>query len=203
MLLDILFSIIIGYLLGSITFALVIGKVFFKTDVRNYGSKNLGGSNAGRVLGRKVGFCVMVLDVLKVIIAMFIASFFQNSDVTIILAGFAAGLGHCYPLYAGFKGGKAVAALYGFFLGMIWFGSCSYWLFFMPLIVFLVVLYLWKMISLASIVSAVCSTIYIFCTADSGLLMAVSVVFTILVIYRHRSNIGRILNKTENKISWM
>lgn len=203
MFIDICISVIIAYLIGSITFALVIGKVFFKTDVRNYGSKNLGGSNAGRVLGKKAGFCVMVLDVLKVIIAMWIASFFKNADVTIILAGLAAGIGHCFPIWANWKGGKAVAALYGFFIGMIWFGNCSCWLFFLPLIIFLVVLYIGKMISLASMISAACSTIYLCLVSDSTLLIIVSCLYTILVIWRHRSNIGRIRQGKENKITWM
>lgn len=203
MIIETVISIIIAYLIGAVNFALVIGKVFFKTDVRNYGSKNLGGSNAGRVLGKKAGFCVMVLDVAKVIIAMGIGFALSGQKDAIILAGLAAGLGHCYPVWAGFKGGKAVAALYGFFLGMIWFGGCSYLLFFLPLCVFLVVLYMGKMISLSSMISAACSTVYIGITADSALFIAVSFLYTALVIWRHRSNVERIRQGKENKITWM
>ena len=195
--------IIIAYLLGSIPFALVIGKVFYQTDVRNYGSKNLGGSNAGRVLGKKAGFCVMVLDVAKVIIAMWLASMGSADENTVILAGLAAGVGHCFPAWAKLKGGKAVAALYGFFLGMIWFGGCSYWLFFLPLIIFLTVLYIGKVISLASMISAVGSTVYLCIVSDSLLLIVVSCLYTILVVWRHRSNITRLMQGKENKITWM
>ncbi|MDE6195364.1 MAG: glycerol-3-phosphate acyltransferase, partial [Erysipelotrichaceae bacterium] len=93
----------IGYLLGSIPFALVIGKVFYKTDVREHGSGNLGGTNTGRVLGKKAGLMVIICDVLKVVLAVAIVSYFHKSAS--IWAGLAAAIGHCYPIFAGFKGG--------------------------------------------------------------------------------------------------
>ena len=111
MVVEVLASIAIGYLLGSIPFALVVGKVFYKKDIRNYGSGNLGGSNAGRVLGKKAGLSVMTLDILKVTLAIFIASFFQNREVSMVVAGVAAAIGHCFPIFAKFKGGKAVATM--------------------------------------------------------------------------------------------
>ena len=104
---EIAVSLLIGYLLGSIPFALVIGKVFYKKDIRNYGSKNLGGGNAGRVLGKKAGLAVMTMDILKVSFAIFLCSFMKNKDVTMVLAGLAAAIGHCFPLFARFKGGIA------------------------------------------------------------------------------------------------
>ena len=98
----------VGYLLGSIPFALIIGKVFFKTDIRNHGSGNLGGGNAGRVLGKGAGLSVMTLDILKVTLAIFIASLLHDSQEIMILAGLFAAVGHCFPVFARFKGGKAV-----------------------------------------------------------------------------------------------
>lgn len=200
---EIILSILIGYFLGSIPFALVIGKVFYKTDIRNYGSKNLGGGNAGRVLGKKAGLAVMTLDILKVTLAIFIASCFKNRDITMLIAGLSAAAGHCYPIFARFKGGKAVATMYGFLFGMALFGPYNLWIFFLPLIVFLIVLYIGKIIALASIGSAVVNTIYIYFVVGSMGLFVASLIFTIVIIYRHRSNLVRIINKEENKISWM
>ena len=149
MYIEIILSIIAGYLLGSVPFALVIGKLFYKTDIRNYGSKNLGGGNAGRVLGKRAGLTVMTLDILKVTLAILIAFWFEHRDITMIIAGLAAAIGHCYPVFARLKGGKAVATMYGFLFGMA------------------------------------------------------LLIFTVLIIYRHKKNIIRLIRGEENKITWM
>ena len=86
---------LLGYLLGSIPFALIIGKIFYHTDIRNHGSGNLGGTNAGRVLGKKAGIAVIVCDVLKVVLAVGIASFISPAAAT--WTGFMCCIGHCYP----------------------------------------------------------------------------------------------------------
>lgn len=203
MLVEILAAILIGYFLGSVPFALVIGKVFYHTDIRNHGSKNLGGGNAGRVLGKKAGLTVMTLDILKVTLAMFLTSLFMTNEATMILAGLCAAAGHCFPVFADFKGGKAVATMYGFLFGMVVINGYSIWIFFLPLIVFLVVLYIGKIIALASIVSAAVNTVYIFGATDSKALFAASLIFTVVIIVRHRKNIERMIKHEENKISWM
>lgn len=200
---QILLSALIGYLMGSVPFALVIGKVFYKTDVRNYGSGNLGGGNTGRVLGKKAGVAVMALDLLKVTLAVFITSHFRNPEVAMVAAGLSAALGHCFPVFARFKGGKAVATMYGFLFGLVLFADYSPWAFFLPLIVFLVVLYLWKIIALSSIFSAIVVTVYIAVTTDAVWTVAALCVFTVVIVVRHRKNIGRILRHEENKITWM
>lgn len=200
---DIIIAVIIGYLLGSIPFALVIGKLFFKTDVREHGSGNLGGSNAGRILGPKVGASVIILDVLKVTFAIFITSHFEYSEMASIWAGFAAAFGHCYPLFAGFKGGKAVATMFGFLLGISIFTFQDASMLLVPLVAFIIVLLLGKMVSLASIVAAITSSIYIFIDSPADSTRVASILLTILLIYRHRSNIQRILKGEENKVSWL
>ena len=126
MVIEILAAIATGYLIGSIPFALVVGKIFFNKDVRNYGSGNLGGSNAGRVLGKKAGLSVMALDLLKVTFAIFLASFLKNREIVMMAAGVAAAVGHCFPIFAKFKGGKAVATMYGFLFGMALIGGYSF-----------------------------------------------------------------------------
>ena len=199
----IMLCVIIGYFIGSIPFALVIGKLFYKTDVRQHGSGNLGGGNTGRVLGKKAGLAVMTLDLLKVSVVVLIAKLTGGGDLAIACGGLAAGIGHCFPVFAGFRGGKAVAALYGFLFGLFAFAGRSPLYFFFPLAVFLLVLYLTKIISLSSILSSIAVTAFIcFRPEASGIKTAVAI-FTILLIVRHRANISRMLRGTENKISWM
>lgn len=202
MYIDMLFAVMIGYLLGSVPFALVIGKVFYHTDVRTVGSKNLGGGNTGRVLGAKAGLAVMTLDILKVTLAVFIASCFQRGEPVMIVAGLAAAIGHCYPLFARFKGGKAVATMYGFLFGLILCGH-SVWIFLVPLVVFLIVLWLSKIVSLSSMVSAVAATAFVWATTGSWKIGAALVVFTVLIIVRHRKNIAKMVRGEENRIKWM
>lgn len=195
--------ILLGYLLGSLPFALIIGKLFYKTDVRNYGSGNLGGTNAGRVLGKKAGISVIACDVLKVVVAVGIVSYFDREAS--IWAGFAAAFGHCYPIFAEFRGGKAVATMFGFLLSTSIFTFQSAWYVIIPFLFFLVVLYLSKMVSLSSMMAALISSLYItYRQFDSSIeIIIASWLLTILVIYRHRSNIKKIADGTENKISWL
>ncbi|MBQ8639330.1 MAG: glycerol-3-phosphate 1-O-acyltransferase PlsY [Lachnospiraceae bacterium] len=203
MVIDITISLIAGYLLGSVPFALVIGKLFYHTDIRKHGSGNLGGGNAGRVLGKKAGLAVMTLDILKVVLAIGIASNLKHGETAAICSGLAAALGHCFPVFAGFKGGKAVATMYGFLFGMALFSNFTLWIFFLPLLVFLVVLYIWKIIALASISSAVFITGYFLVTGESVPMTAALFLFTVLILVRHRKNIGRMIRGEENRISWM
>lgn len=203
MVIEILAAIATGYLIGSIPFALVVGKFFFNTDVRNYGSGNLGGSNAGRVLGKKAGLLVMALDLLKVTFVIFLASFLKNREIVMVAAGVAAAVGHCFPIFAKFKGGKAVATMYGFLFGMALIGGYSFWIFFVPLLTFLAVLYITKIVALSSVFSAIVNTLFIYFVIGSKILFLGSLVFTIVMIIRHRANFERMLKHEENKISWM
>ena len=202
MYIEMLFAALIGYLLGSVPFALVIGKVFYHTDVRTVGRKNLGGGKTGRVLGAKAGLAVMTLDILKVSLAVRLASCFEDGELILIVAGLAAAIGHCYPLFARFKGGKAVATMYGFLFGLILCGH-SVWIFLVPLIVFMVVLWLSKIVSLSSMVSAVAATAFVWITTGSWRIGAALMVFTVLIIVRHRKNIAKMVRGEENRIKWM
>lgn len=198
--------ILAGYLLGSIPFALVIGKVFYKTDVRKHGSGNLGGTNTGRVLGKKAGIAVIVLDLLKVVLAVWLGTL--TSQAAGVLAGLACCVGHCYPVFAQFKGGKAVATMFGFLLSISIFVFHNGWYFFGPLAMFFVMLYLYKWVSLASISAAVCSTVQIFSMCWSAnpqmiLIMIGSLGLSLLVIFRHKSNIAKVRSGKEGKITWM
>lgn len=193
--------ILLGYLYGSIPFALVIGKVFYNTDVRESGSGNLGGTNAGRVLGKKAGISVIVLDALKAVIIFYLSSYLSlkfnlNPDIK-YLAGLACIFGHCYPIFAEFRGGKAVSTSLGYFL-------CIEPLYaVVAIVVFLLVLKISKYVSLSSISTALivlCITPFLAVSITARLCMLVAV---ILLVYRHKDNIKRIKNHTESKIQWM
>lgn len=197
---------VLGYILGSIPFALVIGKLFFKTDVRQYGSGNLGGTNAGRVLGKKVGALVIFLDGFKVLLAMGIASLVDPS--TAIWTGVCCCIGHCFPVFAKFKGGKAVASTFGFLLAtwLFIFHDPAYFL--VPLAMFFIILFLFKFVSLASITSVITSSLYIIGTTpvldvQHIFIIIASCFMSALVTYRHHGNIQKIKTGTENKISWL
>ncbi|MBP3891181.1 MAG: glycerol-3-phosphate 1-O-acyltransferase PlsY [Solobacterium sp.] len=201
-------AIVLSYLFGSIPWALIIGKVFYHKDIRKEGSGNLGASNAGRVLGKKVAVIVTVLDALKAFFSMLLAS--MLAPEAILFAGLACCVGHCFPLFANFKGGKAVATSYGFFLGIVtllthqWF-----WQFLFPILCFFLILYLTKMVSLSSICSLfmcfLASLILYFQKAPNvTLAQCLSIlVLWIFVTYRHKDNLKRIQQGTENKIKWM
>lgn len=193
--------ILLGYLYGSIPFALVIGKVFYNTDVRESGSGNLGGTNAGRALGKKAGISVIVLDALKAVIIFYLSSYLSlkfnlNPDIKYI-AGLACIFGHCYPIFAEFRGGKAVSTSLGYFL-------CIEPLYaVVAIVVFLLVLKISKYVSLSSISTALivlCITPFLAVSITAKLCMLVAV---ILLVYRHKDNIKRIKNHTESKIQWM
>lgn len=184
-----------AYLLGSIPSGLIVGKVGYGTDIREHGSGNLGGTNTFRTLGVKAGMIVTIADILKGTLA---ASLPILLDVPIspLYVGIAAVIGHMYPVFAKFRGGKAVATSGGVLL------------FYAPIMfitifgVFLLCLYLSKFVSLSSIVAGIYGVIYSLFTSDILLIIVISIL-TIFVIYRHRANIKRIMNKTEPKIKWM
>ena len=194
---------VLGYLIGSIPFALVIGKVFYNTDVRQYGSGNLGGGNTGRVLGKKAGLSTMALDLLKVTLVVLIAKLVVGTDTAMALGAWAAGIGHCFPLYAHFKGGKAVAAMYGYLFGLFVVAGRSPLYFFLPLVIFLIVIVVSRIISLSSIISAIAVTIYICLQPEVPAVKIVQVIFAVVIVVRHRANIVRMMNHNENTISWL
>lgn len=194
-------SCIAGYLLGSIPFALVIGKIFYHTDIRQFGSGNLGGTNAGRVLGKKAGVSVIALDALKAFIPVGITSLFSLEAS--IWCGLAVCVGHCYPCFANFKGGKAAASMFGFLLAIACFTTHNWLCFIIPLVAFFITLYLSKMVSLSSMVAAAASTLSLLLIQAPVSVLIASVLLDILIIYRHKANIERIRNHTESKVTWI
>lgn len=200
----IIIMLILSYLIGAFPSGYVIGKLFFKKDIRQFGSGNTGATNSFRVLGKPAGFLVTFLDIFKGFIVVFfplwlpvsaegsISSFFTNG----LIVGAFAILGHVYPVYLGFKGGKAVATSAGVILGM------NPILLIILAVIFFVILKLTKYVSLSSIIASICCLIGAILIRDT-ILFVVSIGVVILLIVRHRSNIVRIFKGEEPKIKWM
>ncbi|MFT7613382.1 MAG: glycerol-3-phosphate acyltransferase PlsY [Parvicellaceae bacterium] len=200
-----LVALIVAYLFGSIPSAVWVGRLFFGVDVREHGSKNAGATNTFRVLGKKAGFPVLIMDILKGWGAVVLFSAFcgfengTNQYVNFQLAiGMAAVFGHIYPIYVRFKGGKGVATLLGIIFAIhpeaagIAFG------------IFLITFLISKYVSLGAIVAAIVfpfAIIFIFKSQDTPSLIYFSIVMSLLVIYTHRANIDRLLKKEENKMN--
>lgn len=198
----IVIAVVLGYFVGSIPWALIIGQVFYHKDIREYGSGNLGGTNAGRVLGKKVGMAVIVLDALKGLFLMLIVNLIYHPATPFV--GLAVIIGHSFPIFADFKGGKGVASAFGYLLGLaiLGFGDV-FFTFIYPLLFFILVLAMFKMVSLASMVALSLAAIISFLTnpnLEVSILLAIQAIF---VIIRHIPNIKRIINHNERKISWI
>ena len=194
----------LSYLIGAFPSGLVIGKLFFKKDIRQYGSGNTGATNSFRVLGRPAGFIVTFLDIFKGFITVFfplwfpvhadgiISTFFTNG----LIVGLFAILGHVYPIYLKFNGGKAVATSAGVVLGV------NPLLLLVLAIIFFGILKIFKYVSLSSIIAAICSVIGSVIIHDY-ILLGMSALVSIILIFRHRTNIVRIFKGEEPKIKWM
>ena len=195
-------ALLCAYLIGSIPSALWVGKLFYQTDIREHGSGNLGGTNTFRVLGKKAGTIVTLMDIFKGTAATLLVLLPVFNEVTIhaLILGAIAVVGHMFPIFAGFRGGKAVATSAGVILGYSWP------LFFILLAVFLISLKLTKMVSLSSIIISVAAFIY----ALINLILNGEYIFFIMItilamfiIFRHRDNIKRIKAGTEPKVTWI
>lgn len=221
-LLILIICIIVGYLFGAIPNGVIISKVFFHIDVRDYGSHNSGGTNSGRVMGKKVGLIVIILDMAKLIIP-FLASFYiltltdlkyycfaEMPEICYYSLALAAVIGHCFPIYIDFKGGKAVACTVGTVCATSYIGLFAF------AASFFTTLKVKKHVSLASIIAAfvVCLVSFLVFVPVVGeyvvypgmahnftypiLMTAEFIVLTI----RHRKNIKRLQNGEEATITW-
>jgi len=195
--------ILAAYLLGSIPSALIISKIYFGIDIRDYGSGNMGATNTFRVLGPRYGTIVMIMDMAKGALAvglyLLIPHYLHDEwDRTNLMIGLgtAAVLGHIFPIFAGFKGGKGVATLFGMVLAMqpIIAAACVG--------VFLLVLFLTRYVSLSSILAAVMLPISVLWIWNEHeiLYRAFALLVAVLVIIMHQKNIIRLLRGIENRM---
>ena len=200
---------IIAYLLGSIPTAIWISKLLYKKDIRNYGSGNAGSTNMYRVFGFKAGFITQIVDIAKGFIATKLPIWFWN-DITqehktyILLAhGIIAVIGHVYPVFAKFKGGKGINTLLGMMLAIEPIASL------VGVIVFIIVLLISKYVSLASMTAVLSFPIYLLFSHYflgkplDKVMLVVGIFLWLGVMYTHRSNIKRLLQGTENKATFL
>ncbi|MGY3725596.1 glycerol-3-phosphate 1-O-acyltransferase PlsY [Granulicatella balaenopterae] len=188
----------IAYILGSIPSGVWVGKYFYKKDIREYGSGNMGTTNTFRVLGKKAGILVLCMDILKGYIPMIVAQHVLHVTPSLVLyTGLFAILGHVYPVFANFRGGKAVATITGVML------AYQPALTLCCMLAFLITLLLSRMVSLSSIISVLVGVAISFTTNDLTLKI-VALIAASFIIIRHRTNIKRIMDGTENKVrfSW-
>lgn len=188
------FLALFGYLLGSVPTGLLLAKLFSKVDPRKVGSKNIGATNIFRTVGKGLGILTLVGDVLKGMIPIGIAIQLNVSDLWLAGIGLSTFLGHIFPIFLGLRGGKGVATALGVYLVV------SPIAVFIEFLLFAGLVWKWRYISLGSITCALTIPVFIaFFRSDSQAYFILSVIIAALILYRHRENIVRLLQGTENK----
>jgi len=190
-------AVLASYVLGSIPFALMVARAK-GIDLRAHGSGNLGATNAIRVLGPGLGVPVLLADIAKglVSVTVFPVLFGATSESTPLLCGAAAILGHIYSVFLRFRGGKGVAAAAGAFLGL---APAALGI---ALAVFVIVLLVSRIVSLASLIAALVLPFALWGTGAPRTLLVAGAALTLLVVIRHRTNLGRLRSGTESRISF-
>lgn len=193
---------LLAYLLGSIPFSVIAGKMLKGIDVREYGSGNAGATNTFRVLGKKAGIPVLILDVFKGFLAVdlvFFTDYVPTTEIFINLQlafGIAAVLGHVFPIWAGFRGGKGVATLLGFMIGV--FPEAAL----ISIVVFVITLVFSKYVSLSSIFAGLFFPFGVYYLSDNIVptMMIFAIFVPVLLIATHQRNIERLVRGDENKV---
>lgn len=185
-----------AYLVGSIPNAIIVGKLWKGIDVRQHGSGNIGATNVFRVLGAGPGAVVLFLDALKGVIGVYFGMLWLHTGWGLVFGGIVAIIGHNWPVWLKFKGGRGVATG----LGVITMLVPKITL--IVLSVFILVVYFTKYVSLGSIVAAVLVPLLMLGFGEQLPILVFGIVGSIFILIRHRANIGRLLNGTELKISW-
>jgi glycerol-3-phosphate acyltransferase PlsY len=194
MLLSSLLILALGYLLGSIPNGYLAGRWLKGIDLRQCGSGSTGATNVLRSVGKGPALVVFLLDVGKGALAVLLAKSFGLNDWVQVLAGLAALAGHIWPVWLGWRGGKAVATGLGMFLGLAWaVGLACFGL-------FMAVISLSRIVSLSSVIAAIGLPVLMVISGSSSAYVVVSLVASVLVLWRHRSNIERLIAGTEPRI---
>jgi glycerol-3-phosphate acyltransferase PlsY len=188
-----LFLTLCAYLLGSVPTGLLLARAFGGVDIRTKGSGNIGATNVYRTLGRTVGILTLAGDCLKGMIPVLAAKALELPDIWIAAVGVAAFFGHIFPVFLGFKGGKGVATALGVFLAASPLAVLA------ALGVFIIVLVLWRFVSLASITAAAFMPALTALIDKKPMIVGMSMCIAAIVILKHRDNIKRLRNGTENK----
>lgn len=187
-------AILVAYLLGSISSAVLVGRLLGTADPRTQGSGNPGATNMLRIGGKKAGAMTLVGDMLKGLIAVLIArTIGAGADVQALAAG-AAFLGHLFPVFFGFRGGKGVATALGALLGLQWSVGL------LVIATWLAMAALFRYSSLAALIAAAMAPVYMWWLKPEPVVIAAVAVMSVLLYWRHRSNIRNLLSGTEGRI---
>ena len=181
---------LVSYLIGSIPFGFLLTKIFLNKDIRNIGSGNIGATNALRTGNKKIGFSTLILDVLKAAITIIFVKF--NYSEFIFISSLCMFLGHVFPIWLKFKGGKGVAT----YVGILFSINLAYGLIFIT--IWLIVFFIFKYSSLSSIIASLSIPLYLFIFLNS-LNLFFFLIMLILIFFTHRENIKRLINKEESK----
>ena len=191
---SVLIAVVIGYLLGSVSFSYIIAKKVAGIDIRQHGSGNAGATNTLRVLGKGPGILVLLLDAGKGILAVLAAQWISGSDLAMALAGVAAILGHNWPIFFGFRGGKGIATA----IGVI--ATLSFFAFIWAVLATVLVIFLTRYVSLGSLVFLTLMPILMYFHDDPLSFIMIALIVAILGYVRHRENIVRLIQGKENKL---
>ena len=183
-----------SYLLGSIPNGLILGKGIWGVDLRQHGSGNIGATNAWRTIGKAGGISIFLLDMLKGALSAYLGLSLGGGELAGIVCGLLAIAGHSWSIFLGFKGGKGVATG----LGVI--ATLMPWVTLIVFAVWLAIVKITGYVSLGSVVGAVLVPVLALAMGLHTDFMALGVIAAVFIVYRHKSNIGRLLNGTESKI---
>lgn len=183
-----------AYFLGAIPFGLLFGRLFADVDVREFGSKNIGATNVNRVLGRKLGAATLAADVLKGILPIVLGMLMGLSDYQVLWVGVVAFIGHIFPIYLKFKGGKGVATAFGVIL------LTSPWVGLIGLVIWLLVVRISKVSALGALVASLSIPISSFLIVPDRRFALVYLLMVAMVIYRHKENIQRLRSGKEHPL---
>ncbi len=186
--------VIAAYLIGSLPNGLIFGKLIWKKDLRQCGSHNIGATNAWRVLGRKAGFLIFLLDLIKGQIGVLLGGCLIGTPGAMVLGGLLAMIGHVFPLFLGFKGGKGVATGLGVISALM--PTITAIIF----VVWLVLTLLTRYVSVGSIVAALLAPILAACFKEPAEFFAFALIAAVVIIWRHKDNVKRLRAGRENKI---
>ena len=204
---EIFLFILFSYLTGAIPSAVWYGRVFYNTDVREFGSGNAGATNTFRVLGKQAGIPVLIMDIFKGWLSVSYCTLLSNSSFLqeanpdfyfeIQLAfGFSAVIGHLFPIYTGFRGGKGIATMLGFLVAVQPVPSLY------SLLVFLIVFFIFRYVSLSSIIASIAFCLIVLLNTDNSSLNLFAIFIPLLSLITHQKNIERLIRGEETKVKF-
>lgn len=189
-----LILILVSYLIGSIPSGLILGKQLWHTDLREHGSHNIGATNAFRTLGKNAALLIFACDAVKGAFGVWLGGYLIGTPLALVIGGICAIIGHNWPIFLGFKGGRGVATGLGVIAMLV------------PTITVIVfatwavIVYLTRYVSLASIVAAACVPVWMIVLGEQMEIIVFGVIAALFVIVRHKANIMRLISGTESKI---